>query len=53
MESISQAYKSAWEEIVKPPRMGYDDFNIGPEFIGSPNSEIYQRHKIELRNVEG
>ena len=53
MESITQAYRSAWEEIVKPQRMAYEDLNIGPEIIGRQNGEHCQRHKIELRNSEG
>jgi hypothetical protein len=53
MESIAQAYRSAWEGIVKPERLHYDDSHVGPEIISRPDGELLQRHRLQVANASG
>ena len=53
MDSISKAYQSAWEEIVKPRRIPYWDEDIGPGVSAAPNGEQFFRKKLEIMNPDG
>jgi hypothetical protein len=53
MNSISKAYQSAWEEIIKPHRVEYWDEDIGPIVSAAPNGEKFFRKKMEIVNPHG
>ena len=53
MESIANAYQSAWEQIIKPTQFGYCDDDIGPEIMVTESGDKILRQKFDVTNTKG
>lgn len=53
MDSITQAYKSAWERLIKPPTIRYADHDVGPEVIFTQAGNRFVRQSMKIVNAQG
>ena len=51
-DKISQGYSNLWKLLIKPDRVDYSMFNLGPpmRYIGS---KFYKRHDYQIVNQKG
>lgn len=53
MDSITRAYQTAWEQLIKPPVFDYADHDVGPERIVTRTGDLVTRQSLSVINPQG